>query len=222
MLFRILGIATMSVTFLTIQAMNSTETKSQRASTSLKLSAEVVILDKPDASTTLHRIKSPSGGLTASLQNEKDTAANNPQTFNPIYPKIVLASIGEIPLVLPKVKFKLRPSYLPPIDLNETPESLSDDGETTITASIDSKPVIESKPPKKAAKKITAPKRVYKKYKRKKKYGKRKYKKKYNKKWSKRKYNKRKQYRKARYKRKYKKRYAAKKRHISGFPYGAY
>lgn len=222
MLFRFLGIATMSVTFLTIQALNSTETKSQRASTSLKLSAEEVLLDKPDASASHNRIKSPEGGLKASLQNKTSTDAEQRQTYNPIYPKIVLASIGEIPLVLPKVKFKLRPSYLPPIDLNEKSENLSDNGETTIIASIDSKPVIVNKPAKKAAKKITAPKRVYKKHKSKKKYGKRKYKKKHYKKWSKRKYKKRKQYRKARYKRKYKKRYAAKKRKISGFSFSTY
>ena len=208
MLLRFLSIATVSVTLLTFQAINSTETKSSLPEKSIH-AAEESIFSENKTFSALYKKKEE----TAAEKYSKfiNTNFNNKHNGQPI---IYLASIGQIPLKFPKVKLKARPSYLPPIDFISTEDEAKNNPEPILTASINSEIKIEISESLKAIKadKLSLKKKSkykksrktnYKKYKRTKKY-KKKYRKKYA---SYKKYNLGKSVKRKKSKRKYRARY---------------
>ena len=213
MLLRFLSIATVSVTLLTFQAINSTETKSSLPEKSIH-AAEESIFSENKTFSALYKKKEE----TAAEKYSKfiNTNFNNKHNGQPI---IYLASIGQIPLKFPKVELKARPSYLPPIDFISTEDEEKNNPEPVLTASINSEIKIEISEPLKAIKadKLSLKKKSkykksrkanYKKYKRTKKY-KKKYRKKYAsyKKSKYKKYNLGKSVKRKKSKRKYRARY---------------
>lgn len=208
MLLRFLSIATVSVTLLTFQAINSTETKSSLPEKSIH-AAEESIFSENKTFSALYKKKEE----TAAEKYSKfiNTNLNNMHNGQPI---IYLASIGQISLKFPKVELKARPSYLPPIDFISTEDEAKNNPEPILTASINSEIKIEISESLKAIKadKLSLKKKSkykksrktnYKKYKRTKKY-KKKYRKKYA---SYKKYNLGKSVKRKKSKRKYRARY---------------
>lgn len=175
MLIRFLSIATMSVTLLTFQAINSTETKSSLPEKSIHAEEESIFSENKTFSALYQKKEE-----TDAEKYSKFLSANFNNKHND-QPIIYLASIGQIPLKLPKVEIKVRPSYLPPIDFISTEDETKNNQEPIFTASIDSKTTVQISEPLKAIKSDNLSlkkKSKYKKYKRAKKYKKR-YKKKY-------------------------------------------
>lgn len=146
MLLRFLSIATVSVTLLTFQAINSTETKSSLPEKSIH-AAEESIFSENKTFSALYKKKEE----TAAEKYSKfiNTNFNNKHNGQPI---IYLASIGQIPLKFPKVELKARPSYLPPIDFISTEDEAKNNPEPILTASINSEIKIEISEPLKAIK----------------------------------------------------------------------
>lgn len=189
MLIRFLSIATMSVTLLTIQAMNSSETKSSLPSQTIQSQEESIFSENSEFTI---------------LQNKnQEKIADIPpvrKSFERKQPTVILATIGEITLKLPEVKFTVRPSYLPPIDFLSNDDDLNDQEQPPLlTASINQGNEVISiiEPKKQATKKIRAPKyKRVSKYKKPRNKFKKKYKssKKYKKKYAQLKKNKYKKY----------------------------
>ncbi len=172
MLIRFLSIATMSVTLLTFQAINSTETKSSLPEKSIHAEEESIFSENKTFSALYQKKEE-----TDAEKYSKFLSANFNKKHND-QPIIYLASIGQIPLKLPKVEIKVRPSYLPPIDFISTEDETKNNQEPIFTASIDSKTTVQISEPLKAIKSDNLSLKKKSKYKRAKKYKKR-HKKKY-------------------------------------------
>lgn len=115
MLFRFLGFATMSVTFLTIQAINSSETKSQLPPLTYEASSDIIVLEQGYDRNAANAVQYTN---SVSAQKITDPFASKQSSVSPIAPKIMLASFGEVSLILPEVKTRKHHSYLPPIDFD--------------------------------------------------------------------------------------------------------
>jgi|GEM_PF-5690606 len=176
MLIRFLSIATMSVTLLTFQAINSTETKSSLPENSIQAEEESIFSGNTTFSALYQKKEETNADKYSKILNAKYISQHKNQ------PTIILASVGQISLKLPKVELKDRPSYLPPIDFisNEEEEKINN-SELQLTASLTTNTKIETIEPlkvikteslrkKKFAKYNKSKKLHYKKYKRSKKY----------------------------------------------------
>lgn len=114
MLIRFLSIATMSVTLLTIQAINSTETKSSLPENTIQSEEESIFSDQATFQKLYLKKEETDYDLTQKIKTPRIIKTN----FNKKdQPTIVIASIGPIPISLPEIAVKERPSYLPPIDV---------------------------------------------------------------------------------------------------------
>lgn len=168
MLIRFLSIATMSVTLLTFQAINSTETKSSLPENSIQTEAESIFSENSTFSALYKKKEETDADKHSKVINAKYISPDQGQ------PTIILASVGQISLNLPQVKIKDRPSYLPPIDFitNEAEEKANAE-KHQLTASLDTKTQIQTIEPIEVIKtKKLRKKKVskYRKYKRSKKY----------------------------------------------------
>lgn len=113
MLIRFLSIATMSVTLLTIQAINSTETKSSLPENTIQSEEESIFSDQATFQKLYLKKEETDYDLSQKIKTPRIIKTN----FNKKdQPTIVIASIGPIPISLPEIAVKERPSYLPPID----------------------------------------------------------------------------------------------------------
>ncbi len=168
MLIRFLSIATMSVTLLTFQAINSTETKSSLPENSIQTEAESIFSENSTFSALYKKKEETDFDKHSKVLNAKYISPNKDR------PTIILASVGQISLNLPEVKIKDRPAYLPPIDFITTDaEEKADPEKHQLTASLDSKTQIQIIEPLEVIKtKKLRKKKVskYRKYKRSKKY----------------------------------------------------
>lgn len=168
MLIRFLSIATMSVTLLTFQAINSTETKSSLPENSIQTEAESIFSENSTFSALYKKKEETDFDKHSKVLNAKYISPNKDR------PTIILASVGQISLNLPEVKIKDRPAYLPPIDFITTDaEEKADPEKHQLTASLDSKTQIHIIVPLEVIKtKKLRKKKVskYRKYKRSKKY----------------------------------------------------
>lgn len=173
MLIRFLSIATMSVTLLTFQAINSTETKSSLPENSIQTEAESIFSENSTFSALYKKKEETDADKHSKVLNAKYISPNKDR------PTIILASVGQISLNLPEVKIKDRPAYLPPIDFITTEaEEKANAEKHQLTASLDTKTQIKTIEPhkviktKKLRKNKLRKKKVskYRKYKRSKKY----------------------------------------------------
>ncbi len=168
MLIRFLSIATMSVTLLTFQAINSTETKSSLPENSIQTEAESIFSENSTFSALYKKKEETDFDKHSKVLNAKYISPNKDR------PTIILASVGQISLNLPEVKIKDRPAYLPPIDFITTDaEEKADPEKHQLTASLDTKTQIQTIEPIEVIKtKKLRKKKVskYRKYKRSKKY----------------------------------------------------
>lgn len=168
MLIRFLSIATMSVTLLTIQAINSSETKSSLPENTIQSAEESIFSDQ----ATFQKLYLKKAETDYDLSQKIKTPQLIKTSFNKKdQPTIVIASIGPISISLPEIAVKERPSYLPPIDviadeeenaailtasLKTPPQSVDQNIQLESTASVEKQPAFIKKPPtKKIKRKIT-------------------------------------------------------------------
>jgi hypothetical protein len=158
----------MSVTLLTFQAINSTETKSSLPENSIQTEAESIFSENSTFSALYKKKEETDADKHSKVINAKYISPHQGR------PTIILASVGPISLNLPEVKIKDRPAYLPPIDFITTEaEEKATAEKHQLTASLETKTTIQTIEPLKTIKtKKLRKKKVskYKKYKRSKKY----------------------------------------------------